>query len=195
MRPCCSCDNAAAAKQRRRSKASLGSFMPHKFESFAVDAANKEINPFDLRGREFVFWGRRLYDFGPGTWKVMNGNPFPEAFPIFRRNCWFFQNLLPTIDGFDRDSPASTRPWHTLAWNDNMSFIFYILKVYYLQRKRNPKEKEKSKGFFDKHCLSAYCCKKVYINLSYPPRRNSRKLKCGSRPLRKIFLHLYISSA
>lgn len=45
-----------------------------------------------------------------------------------------------------------------------MSFIFYILKVYYLQTKST---KKRSKRFFDKHCLSAYCCKKVYIYLSF----------------------------
>lgn len=61
----------------------------------------------------------------------------------------------------------STQSKHTHAesfLDDNMSFIFYILKVYYLQTKST---KKRSKRFFDKHCLSAYCCKKVYIYLSF----------------------------
>lgn len=53
---------------------------------------------------------------------------------------------------------------HIPFLDDNMSFIFYILKVYYLQTKST---KKRSKRFFDKHCLSAYCCKKVYIYLSF----------------------------
>lgn len=46
-------------------------------------------------------------------------------------------------------------------------YVFYFLYFKGLLFTNKINKKKRSKRFFDKHCLSAYCCKKVYIYLSF----------------------------
>ena len=121
----------------------------------------------------------------------MNGNPWRPHGPISHLACDRWQTpllntprpspSLPRLSKSLHPLPPSSCKWahpfahsstierHTHArcfffLDDNMSFIFYIFKGLLFTNKIN---KKKSKRFFDKHCLSAYCCKKVYINLSF----------------------------
>lgn len=59
---------------------------------------------------------------------------------------------------------ANTHTQSPFRWQ----YVFYFLyfKGLLFTNKIN-KKKKRSKRFFDKHCLSAYCCKKVYIYLSF----------------------------
>lgn len=150
-----------------------------------------------LKPQKLLHGWRLFIDLWPRLWMKGNsagytGFTYWEVHLLYRTIDWNWAGWPWMELPVDYTPPPPPHPWYHLSISSfahsyfhkdthclmieghthTHTFVFrWQYVVYFLYFKgllfTNKITKKKSKRFFDKHCLSAYCCKKVYIYLSF----------------------------